>query len=228
MDDRVVGCGAVIPSAPPSIPRACGDCVTTTKLAGQPGAGPQQFTSKLFRSSDGKVRVDSGNTSVITDPVGQQTIILDHVKKEAGICPMDVEFPKPSPAGTPSGAPPAVPTSSPPPLNVQDLGKKFIDGHEVEGKRYTLPPLASMPVQTPSSRLPNTPQVPHPPHTISEVWTSTKLNLPVLTKTTGGFGEQTCHCKYTDSGEPAPSLFQIPADYKPLQMTAVPQPVSFH
>ncbi|MCX6634825.1 MAG: hypothetical protein NT090_07055, partial [Acidobacteria bacterium] len=71
---------------PESLPAAIGECVTTMKLA-QAGADPQQSASKVFRSLDGRTRFDSGTTSVITDPSKQQTIILDHLKKEASIIP---------------------------------------------------------------------------------------------------------------------------------------------
>jgi len=48
---------------------------------------------------------------------------------------------------------------------------------------------------------------------VSEVWTSTSLKMPVLTKTAGSFGQQVCHCKCA-GGEPHPSMFQIPPGYK--------------
>src|SRR6267154_5417970 len=74
------------PPAPP-LPPACADCMTTMQLA-QPGALPQQTPSKMFRSADGKMRVDTGNTSVITDPAAQKALVLDHLKKEAHMVPL--------------------------------------------------------------------------------------------------------------------------------------------
>ena len=41
----------------------------------------------MWRSSDGKTRIDTPQSSVISDPVSQQTIVLDHVKKEASVIP---------------------------------------------------------------------------------------------------------------------------------------------
>lgn len=211
---------------PFSLPPAAGECLTVTQPA-QPGAAAQQAATKLFRSADGKMRVDSGNTSVILDPARQQTIVLDHLKKEARIVPI-------APPSAPSvpgldavpGGLPGAPQA--PAINIQDLGKGLIDGLEVEGKRYTFqppgvpkPPGVPSPPAIPQPKLPGAPGVPQapqlPPLATSEVWTSTKLQLPVLTKTTGDFGQQTCRCKYSDAVEPPASLFQIPPEYKPVR-----------
>jgi len=119
-------------------------------------------------------------------------------------------------------------------MQVHDLGKMLIDGHEVEGKRYTLPahpapkpPQLPNPPQMPQiSKLkippppkppapPKPPQAPKPPHpTVTEVWTSTKLKTPVLTKVTSSAGAQTTYCKPTSTEEPHASLFEIPSGYK--------------
>jgi hypothetical protein len=40
--------------------------------------------------------------------------------------------------------------------------------------------------------------------------------MPVLTKVSGPFGEQTTYCKAAPSAEPHPALFQIPPGYKPI------------
>ncbi|MCC6341881.1 MAG: hypothetical protein IT166_06770 [Bryobacterales bacterium] len=172
---------------------------------------PKQFPSKMFRDAEGRMRVDSGDTSVITDPRKRETIILDHIKKEVQRIPMPQppqlpEMPKFTPPGMPGGAPPA------PPSNVIDLGKNFIEGHAVEGKKYLFQPPA--PPNLPQA--PDMPQAPRPEGVISalEVWTSSQLHLPVLTKTIGSFGEQICHCRCAGM-EPPPNTFDIPPDYKP-------------
>lgn len=259
MTGDVLRCGAVDQPSTPPLPPASGDCLTITKLANS-AAAPQQTPTKLFRSSDGKTRVDSGNFSVITDPATQKTILLDHVKKEASVFPMPAPPPGGVPGGLPEvgvpGFPSAPPTSA---LNVKDLGKRMIDGQEAQGKLYTVPeppnvlaaakapqmPQVGMPqiavpqmpgvqgpkgMQLPTPQIPqNLPipgaQIPQPKVATSEVWTNTKLQLPVATKTTGSFGEQTCRCKYTDLSEPHPSKFEIPADYKTLLPEAPKIPV---
>ncbi len=211
-----------------SLPPASGECLTVIQPA-RPGSAAQQSVSKVFRSADGKMRIDSGNTSVIMDPARQQTILLDHLKKEARVVPIaQPSMPQPSVPGlgAVAGGLPGAPQA--PAVNVQDLGKGLMDGLEVEGKRYTFPPPnLPKPPGAPSAppvpqmhlpAAPGVPQVPQPPPlATSEVWTSTKLQLPVLTKTTGDFGQQTCHCKYSDAVEPPASLFQIPPEYKPVK-----------
>ena len=59
---------------------------------------------------------------------------------------------------------------------------------------------------------------------VAETWVSTKLQMPVLSRITGSFGQQMCHCKNTVAGEPHPSTFQIPADYKQVGLPAAPKP----
>ena len=195
----------------------------------------------MFRASDGKFRVDSGDTSVITDPAARKQIVLDHVKKIATV------FPMPQPPTMPQvpQAPqmPQMPGGLTPPanpMNVQDLGKRFIDGVEVEGKKYTFqPPTPPTPPPLPAApQLPNMPampqapampQMPQIPPIVTEIWTSTKTQLPVLTRTTGPFGQSICHCKDAGSGEPAASLFKAPPDYKTVmagapKMPTPPQP----
>ena len=175
------------------------------------------------------MRLDTPHTSVITDPAGQRTIMLDHLKKEALIIPMPANSAAPSASGSSQAPGSVVP---PPPLQVHDLGKSQIEGHEVEGKRYILTPLVAPPGSAPpqAPQMPQTPkmskppqppaapkpsQLPKPPQpTVTEIWTSVKLKTPVLTKVTSPAGEQTTYCKPTSTEEPHPSLFQIPPGHK--------------
>lgn len=151
------------------------------------------------------MRVDYGNTSVITDPANGKTIVLDHIRKEVRtIAAPQAGAPQIQLPGIPAPpVPPAPPTA--PAINVKELGKRFVEGQEVEGRQYTLPPKPALPNQ------------PQPPALVSEVWTSTALQLPVLTRITGSFGQQICRCKNAVAAEPHPSLFQIPPDYKPVE-----------
>ena len=100
----------------------------------------------MSRSSDGKTRTDHGDYSLITDLKAAQTIRLDHVKKEAQL------FPIPAAPAAPKAPAGAAPSFTPPnsPLNVKDLGKRMMGGHEVEGKSYTYP-------------VPQPPAAPQPP-----------------------------------------------------------------
>ena len=73
---------------------------------------------------------------------------------------------------------------------------------------------------------PPTPGAPHPPVQTLEVWTHTKLKVPVLTKANGIPGLQSSVCKDAKGGEPPASLFQIPPGYKLLEPKppAMPRP----
>jgi hypothetical protein len=176
--------------------------VTTIQSANLNAA--QQYPSKLFRSADGRMRADYGDTSVLTKAGDPRTFILDHIKKEVRMIqpPQLPQMPLPpvNPPQPPGFAPPAGPP------HVEDLGKRLIDGIEAEGKRYMVP-LPNPP------QAPNAPQTPQPPM-ITEVWTAVKSKIPVLTKVTGPFGEQLCKCRIVEDLEPNPQLFDIPADYK--------------
>lgn len=119
----------------------------------------------MWRSSNGNTRVDTPQMSVISLPANQHTILLDHLKKEATVIPMMPPMgSQASPGG--GGAPGAAPQA--PPVKVEDLGKSMIEGHEVEGKRYTLPPPPAfqkpkMPEIPQMPKLPNMPQAPKLP-----------------------------------------------------------------
>jgi hypothetical protein len=217
-------------ATPPPLPPFCSDCATKTQPAS--GGSPTQSASRMWRSSDGKFRLDTPSTSVISDPASKQAIVLDHLKKEATIVPITTATGASAAAGGPQ-----VPAAqgSAPPVKVEDLGKSMIEGHEVEGKRFTLPPftppakpkMPSMP-KAPGVNLPGAPKPPSAPGaakapaapelpkvpSVTEVWTSTKLKAPVLTKVTTSAGEQTTYCKPVSTDEPHPSVFQIPQGYK--------------
>jgi hypothetical protein len=178
------------------------------------------------------MRIDTPSASIISSPAEQKTILLDHLKKEAIVMPMPPASAAPAGAPKMPGGAAAVPA-----LQIHDLGRSLIEGHEVEGKRYVLP-AAQRPPAPPMPKMPTLPQVPKlarapaapppptppsaaapappgPPQlTIAEVWTSVKLKTPVLTKVTSALGSQTTYCKPASTSEPHPSLFEIPPGYK--------------
>jgi len=209
----------------------------------------------MWKASNGNTRVDTSQSSVISDVAGKRTILLDHVKKEATVIPTP-----PAPATAPAGAPKPGGAAPPPPLQLHDLGKGVIEGHEVEGKKFVFSPPPKAPPPPVPPQMPKMPQAPQPPKapgapqpgqapaappapqmpkmpalaqppkapqppapppppkppqpTVTEVWTSTKLKTPVLTKVTSPAGEHTTYCKPVSTEEPHPSLFQIPPGYK--------------
>ena len=210
--------------------------------AATPGQAPAQTAYRLSRASDGKTRVDSGNMSVISLPAAQKTIVLDHLKKQALITPSAPPQPQipQMPQMPQMPALPGLPGAPPPPaVHVQDLGKSFLQGQEVEGKRYIIqPPAQPAPPQMPGMpKLPQVPGMPKPPAagmpqlpgmpkpplpampqtpTVAEVWSSSQLKLPMATRVNGSFGQQTAICQRAIPGEPHPAAFQIPADYKQI------------
>ena len=179
---------------------ACAECVQTT-VSALPGSLPGESLIQRYRAAEGKLRVDFGKISIITDPAAGERIILDHLAMEARIL-SDIRIPPEPPLPAIPGMPavPALPALPNAP-NVVALGKDFMEGLEVEGMRYVFPVLDAL----------------KPPSITSwEVWTSTKPQMPVLTRTVGSFGVRTCICKCTPVTPPA-SMFQIPSGYKVIR-----------
>jgi hypothetical protein len=205
--------GPVPPAAAPPI-----TAEYATALQPASGGAPVQSAFRFCRATGGQTRVDSGNTSVISDPAAGHTILLDHVKKTATISQAPPQVPKlPGMPPMPQFAAPGLPTAPQTPgVQVQDLGKSVIQGHEVEGKRFLIPP--------PPPPAPGMPQPPKGP-TVAEVWHSPSMGLPMLTNMSGGFGQLTQVCQRAVPGEPHPAAFQIPPGYKAILAPPAKPPV---
>lgn len=229
---------------PTSVPPVTAEFTSELQRA-ETSLPPVQSAYRLTRAADGNTRLDSGNTSVISNPAAGQTILLDHIEKTATIHP--VLPATPSPSGMPAMPQLGVPGLAPPPsAQVQDLGKAVLQGVEVEGKRYLIQPPAMpnipaapkppafqapgmpKPPQAPQApgipKMPGAPgpqSAPNPPQapTLAEVWTSTSTRVPMLTKISGGFGQITQVCQGVIPGHPNPAAFQIPPDYKMIQLS---------
>jgi len=187
-----------------------------------PGMQPQQFPWKMARSG-GLTNIGLGNQSLISDPKNLRTIMLDHVNKTARIIPTPP--PPPQLPGQPAipGMPtiPGVPGGLPAlaaGVDVKDLGKQMILGHEAEGKLFSvtpppLPPRPAVPgIPTPAAFRP--PLTPQAAMTTVEVWTSTQLHVPLLTKINGPGGQTISTATKAVPCNPPPSFFQIPPEYK--------------
>ncbi len=216
------------PTPPVSLPPVTAEYASELQRI-EPGLPPVQSAYRLSRAGNGNTRLDSGNTSVISNPSAGHTILLDHVEKTAMI--------PPAPSAMPAlpGMPP-IPhlgvAGGAPTVQVQDLGKGMIQGHEVQGKRYIIQPPAmpNLPgaPQPPTVQAPGMPKAPGAPGippapTTADVWTSTKMHLPMLTKMNGPFGQLTHACQAVSPGEPHPAAFQIPPDYQVIPLPA-PKP----
>lgn len=163
------------PTSPPSLPPVTAEYTSTFQQTGSESPGTQ--SSHCFsRAADGKTRVDSGNTSVISNPAAGQTIVLNHLMQTATIQP-SLPNPSPSPPKVdlpkmPSFSPPSLPGQPQAPgVKVEDLGKTLIQGHEVEGKRFVTPPpppgspfpMPAVPKMSPMPGMPPAPAAPHMP-----------------------------------------------------------------
>ena len=191
------------PPAPPQLPAACADCIQTT-LPALPGLNPEQLALQQFRSAEGKLRINFGTMSLIINPLTQLRILLNHPAFEARILSATPSLPgMPAIALPQFGLAMAGLPSMPGQPNIQQLGKMFIEGLEAEGLRYVFPVGGLI--------------------SSWEVWTSTKLQLPVLTRTIGSFGQKTCTCKCTPVQPPA-AMFEIPPGYTVIQPPAPPTP----
>jgi hypothetical protein len=190
----------------PPMPPAAAECVETV-IGPYAGAIPTTNAINQFRGAAGQMRIDMGAISLITDPKTGERILLNHALLEARMLAPAV------PGGLPAvpGAPPIpsmkmalamglamLPSAAAGPVQ---LGRSYIQGHEVEGMRYVFPTMPGAPV---------------PPVSVWEIWNSVKLRLPVMTQTTGSFGQSTCRCQVTGVAPP-PSTFQIPPGYKVVQ-----------
>lgn len=197
------------PPAPPSLPAACADCLQTT-IPAIPGANAEQQALQQLRSAEGKLRFNFGTTSMIINPQAQIQIFLNHLTQEARIIPSVPGMP--AIPGLPAiPGMPAIPmagaiagglnAANQPQL--QQLGTRMIDGLEAEGMRYVFPIGSAI--------------------SSWEVWTSTKLKMPVLTTTIGSFGQKTCTCKCSPV-PPPPANFEIPPGYTVIQPPNVQLP----
>jgi hypothetical protein len=87
--------------------------------------------------------------------------------------------------------------------NVESLGTQFMEGIAVEGTRTTL----TIPAGQIGNELPI--------HIVSERWFSPDLKVLVMSRQSDPrFGETTYRLTGINRAEPAPQLFEIPADFK--------------
>ncbi|MGA8577077.1 MAG: hypothetical protein WB579_00240 [Bryobacteraceae bacterium] len=154
------------PSLPSSLPPATAEYTSALQVS-RPGVPPVQSAYRFSRASDGKTRVDSGSTSVISSPAAGQTIVLDHVKKTALVKPMPPPVPGMPTPQTPQFSPPGLPGAPPqaPGIQVQNLGKNVLQGQEVEGMRYVIPqpPRPQAPAMPKAPQMPGMPKAPQMP-----------------------------------------------------------------
>lgn len=187
-----------------SLPAACADCIETTRFA-QAGLAPLQNAMQQFRSIEGKLRFNFGLNSLIVNPLTGLRALLNHTTLEARILSLPAVPGMPPIPRLPGFMIPGLPGMPPIPqlaaaaamaTQLEQLGKALIEGHEVQGMRYLFAAGSAL--------------------ALWEIWNSTKLSLPVMTRTVGSFGERVNLCKCTAVQPPA-AMFEIPSNYKIIQ-----------
>jgi len=209
----------------------------------------QSSTGTIARDSQGRTRQDTalppiGNLSAtnaphivfLQDPVAQASYTLNLTDKTAQKIPLP-----PFPPGSPGPGSPAntffiqtgnvatAPGPLPPPaaialqkgiainepgqVSTEDLGSQTMEGVFVKGVRTTR--------TIPAGQIGNA----QPISIVTEVWTSPDLKTIVYSKRSDPrTGEQTFRLTNIVLGEPNPSLFSIPADFKILDE---PKPIIY-
>jgi hypothetical protein len=175
------------------------EVVVTSQTTTAAGSYDKRIAGRYYRDSKGRVRQDTGFSSVIITPGSDTVIQLNHEKRIAVILRA---------APPPKAAEPSDETKKKALEQFRpemDLGTKKIDGHTVYGKASsgnTREPLHGTMVAT--SR---------------EVWMSTDLQLPLYTKHSAPWGETTQEYLNIKQGDPDPSLFEIPEGYTRQETT---------
>jgi hypothetical protein len=159
----------------------------------------------VYRSAEGRTRRETTLAAVgpvavegepvqmvfINDPAARRHYALDVNRRTARRLPLP-------------DRPPAPPGPEGPEENVktESLGRRTIEGVEAEGTRTT--------IEIPAGRVGND----RPLEIVSERWYSTELQVVVLSSHRDPFaGENVYRLTNINRSEPAPALFEVPADY---------------
>lgn len=169
--------------------------------------------ASIYRDSEGRVRREmsmelvtpatgavSHSMVMILDPVSGQRYMLNPANKTARAMPARGHHDGPK-----GEAPHAdmAPHEGPGEIKKESLGNKTVDGLVLEGVRVTR--------TIPEGAIGNDKAI----EVVTERWYSQELQLPVLTiHNDPMMGKVTTKLTVTSRGEPDPSLFQVPADYK--------------
>lgn len=166
----------------------------------------RKSTGAVYRSTEGRTRRDLTISSIgpvaveggpsqmvfINDPVARVHYALDVNARTARKLPL--------PDSPNSYIEPLHPGADDP--KIESLGKQLIEGVEAEGTRST--------VTIPAGKIGND----RPIEIVSERWYSPELHVVVLSKHSDPFsGENVYRLTNITRGEPAASLFEVPADY---------------
>lgn len=180
----------------------------------------RESQSKIFRDAEGRVRREVGvdlatpatgnvkrNLISINDPVASKHYMLNPDNKTARLMPPrgNRRGNRPGDANANNAAGPEGPGGPGGPGNVakEQLGTKTVNGVQAEGVRVTR--------TIPAGAIGND----KPIEVVTERWYSPDLQMVVMTTHTDPMmGTVTVKLASAVRGDPDPSLFQIPSDYK--------------
>ncbi len=165
-------------------------------------------TATIHRDSEGRTRIEHKLDSIGPFPVAGEPphliFINDVVAGTRYVLEVNNRTARklmPPPNGAPPFAPPA-----PPQARIEALGKQTIEGIEAVGTRAT--------VTIPAGQIGND----RPISIVSERWESPELQIVVLNKHNDPrIGETVYSLTGINRGEPARSLFEVPADFKVVE-----------
>jgi len=175
-----------------------------------------KMTASIYRDSEGRTRREMTLDRIgpfataneptplifINDPVAGVHYVLDqrsHTARKMAAPPIDRSPRRPLPERATERAPGKTPAEG----NTESLGKQVIEGVEAEGVRSV--------ITIPEGRIGND----RPIEIVSERWVSPELQTVVLSKHNDPrFGETVYRLTNINRAEPAPMLFEVPADYK--------------
>lgn len=110
---------------------------------------------------------------------------------------------------------PGMPQVKPPQMPAMPASLKKLKGFAKLPGMPKLPALPKAPGMPSAPGMPKAPAPPKPPTpTVAEVWTSHVTGMPVMSKMSGEFGQQTMVCQNQPVPEPHPSMFMPPPNYK--------------
>ena len=178
----------------------------------------------IYRDGEGRIRRESGDEAWISDPVANETYVLDTKRQTARKIPLSrsmafakMEAEKGGMAsGTAVMAGPVMTQSfavmgtakgmvSPQQGKTESLGKQEMEGVEVEGTRTT--------TVIPEGQIGND----RPLQMVHERWESPELHVTILAKHSDPLaGDHVERLTSVRRGEPDPALFQVPAGYQIL------------
>jgi hypothetical protein len=169
----------------------------------------RKSTGAVYRSTDGRTRreltINSIGPVAVEGGPSQLVIINDFAAHAHYALDVNNHTARKLPLGDPPPAsepPPAGPEAADGSVKTEQLGRQIIEGVEAEGTRST--------VTIPVGKVGND----RPIEIVSERWYSPELQVVVLSKHSDPFaGENVYRLTNITRGEPAASLFEVPADY---------------